>query len=192
MKGCGKVMCWVALDRAVKLVEIDKLEDCEQDVELWRKERDAIRAEVFAKGWSEEKQSFVQSFDSTSLDAALLLLPSMGFIEGTDLKMLSTLDAIQKDLTIGDGLLLRYRASDGLPGQEGAFLLASFWLVDALVLGNRKVEASELFEKLIKKSNHLGLFSEEMNPETEEFLGNFPQAYTHIGLINSAYLLSKA
>jgi GH15 family glucan-1,4-alpha-glucosidase len=188
----SKVMCWTALDRAVKLAEINKLENCEEEVDTWARERDAIRAEVFTRGWSEKKQSFVQSFGSECLDAAILLMPATGFIDGDDSRMLSTISRIQEELSVGDNLLLRYKAEDGLPGQEGAFLLASFWLVDALVLAKKDKEARTLFESLVKKTNHVGLFSEEMDPKTEEFLGNFPQAYTHIGLINSAFLLSKS
>ena len=106
--------------------------------------------------------------------------------------MLATIRAIQKKLARGDGLLLRYTSYDGLPGKEGAFLLASFWLVDALILAGELKEAEELFKKLIAQANHVGLYSEEIDPDTGEFLGNFPQAYTHIGLINSAMMLTEA
>jgi len=134
----------------------------------------------------------VQSYDSEDLDSAALLMSVLGFIDGSDPKMVSTIQAIEKELSLGDGLLLRYTnaPNDGMPGKEGAFLLCSFWLVDALVFAGQKGKAQDLFEKLLTYRNHVGLYSEEIDPKTKEFLGNFPQAYTHIGLINSAFYLS--
>ena len=117
-------------------------------------------------------------------------MPVLGFIEGKDVKMVSTIQAIEKELSISDGLLYRYKSADGLAGREGAFLLCSFWLVDALVFAGQKKRAQQIYEKLLTLRNHVGLFSEEIDPENKEFLGNFPQAYTHIGLINSAFYLS--
>ncbi len=184
----SKVMCWVALDRALKLADAHQFEG---EKDIWQREKDTIYKEVMNKGWSRKKKSFVQSFDSDELDASLLLMPVVGFINGQDPKMLSTIKQIDKELSRGEGLLLRYASKDGLPGKEGVFLLASFWLVDALVFAGEKERAQELFEKIAKLANHIGLFSEEMNPETKEFLGNFPQAYTHIGLINSAFYLAS-
>jgi len=140
----------------------------------------------------EKKQAFVQSYGSENLDAAVLLMSVLGFIDGGDPKMVSTIRAIEDELSLGDSLLLRYTnaSDDGLSGQEGAFLLCSFWLVDALLFAGEKERAQQIFERLLSYRNHVGLFSEEIDPQTKEFLGNFPQAYTHIGLINSAFYLS--
>ncbi|MDP2664751.1 MAG: glycoside hydrolase family 15 protein, partial [bacterium] len=119
-----------------------------------------------------------------------LLLPIVGFIEGDDPRMVSTIDRVHKELSVRNGLLLRYTAPDGLPGREGAFLPASFWLVDALVFAGKKDLAKKHFENLAKVANHAGLYAEEVHPKSLEFLGNFPQAYSHIGLINSAFYLA--
>ena len=183
----SKVMCWIALDRAIRLAEAHGLKG---EIDIWKEEKEKIYKEVMEKGWSEKKQSFVQSFGSEDLDASLLRLPVLGFIDGKDPKMISTIQRIEKELSVGDGLLMRYKSKDGLTGKEGAFLLTSFWLVDALVFSGERERAKKLFEKLLGLSNHLGLFSEEIDPKTNAFLGNFPQAYTHIGLINSAFHLS--
>ena len=118
-------------------------------------------------------------------------MPVVGFIDGKDPKMVSTVKAIEQELSVQNGLLLRYTAKDGLPGREGAFLLASFWLVDALIFAGEIKRAKLYLTSLMKLANHVGLYAEEINPKTKEFLGNFPQAYTHIGLINSAYYLAK-
>lgn len=184
----SKVMLWVALDRAVRLAQAYGYEG---EVPAWQNERDALRHEILTRGFSEERNSFVQTFDGTDLDASLLLLSAVGFIDGTDPKMVGTIRAIESELSCGEGLLLRYTSPDGLPGGEGAFLLASFWYIDALVHAGEVEKASGLFEKMVARANHVALFSEEMHPKTGEFLGNYPQAYTHIGLINSALLLAK-
>lgn len=118
-------------------------------------------------------------------------MPVVGFIDGKDPKMVSTVKAIEQELSVQNGLLLRYTAKDGLPGREGAFLLASFWLVDALIFAGEIKRAKLYLTSLMKLANHVGLYAEEINPKTKEFLGNFSQAYTHIGLINSAYYLAK-
>jgi GH15 family glucan-1,4-alpha-glucosidase len=184
----SKVMCWVALDRALKIA---KEYGFEGEIETWEREKEAIKKEVMEKGWSERKQSFVQSFGYEDLDASLLLMPAVGFINGKDEKMVSTIEAIERELSVMNGLLLRYTAKDGLPGREGAFLPASFWLIDALVFAGKKSRALAYLSSLTKLANHVGLYSEEINPKSLDFLGNFPQAYTHIGLINSAYYLAK-
>lgn len=183
----SKVMCWVALDRAIRIAEAYSFEG---ETDVWENEREAIRHAVFEKGWHADMQAFTQSFDSHNLDAAVLLMPTVGFIDGTDPRMLSTIHAIEEKLGCGQGLFRRYTSEDGLPGEEGAFLLASFWMVDALVYAGERDRALELFDIVRHKANHVGLFSEEMQADTFDFLGNFPQAYTHIGLINSAYLLA--
>jgi len=118
-------------------------------------------------------------------------MPVVGFIDGKDPKMVSTVKAIEQELSVQNGLLLRYTAKDGLPGREGAFLPASFWLVDALIFAGEIKRVKLYLTSLMKLANHVGLYAEEINPKTKEFLGNFPQAYTHIGLINSAYYLAK-
>ncbi|MDP4007367.1 MAG: glycoside hydrolase family 15 protein [bacterium] len=184
----SKVMCWVALDRALKIAEQYSFEG---ELEVWRTEKEAIFAAVMERGWSEEKQSFVQTFDSKDLDASLLLMPVVGFIEGKNPRMISTLQAIERELSVQNGLLMRYTAKDGLPGREGAFLPASFWLVDALVFAGEVKRARIHLANLVKLANHVGLYAEEINPKTKEFLGNFPQAYSHIGLITSAFYLAK-
>lgn len=186
----SKVMCWVALDRALKLADVYGYEG---EKELWERERNFIKEEILRNGWNERKQSFVQSFGSESLDTSVLLMPVVGFIDGKNPRMLSTIQQIEKELSCEEGLLLRYTNApdDGQIGKrEGAFLLTSFWLVDALIFAGQRERARKIFEKLIGLANHVGLFSEEIDPVTKEFLGNFPQAYTHIGLINSAFYLS--
>ncbi|MDP2735918.1 MAG: glycoside hydrolase family 15 protein, partial [bacterium] len=184
----SKVMCWVALDRALRIAERYSFEG---EVEVWKRERGAILSQIMERGWSEKKQSFVLSFESEDLDAALLLMPAVGFIDGKDPRMVSTVRAIEQELSVMNGLLMRYTAKDGLPGREGAFLPASFWLVDALVFAGEKERAKKHLVNLLKLANHVGLYAEEINPKTKEFLGNFPQAYSHIGLINSAYYLAN-
>lgn len=185
----SKVMCWVALDRALRLKEAYGLS--QGDRELWSRERSAIYEAVHREGWNERKQSFVQRFGSDALDAALLLLPAVGFIDGKDPKMRSTIEAIRRELAAGPDLVYRYTTDDGLPGSEAPFLVASFWLVDALVHAGEHAQARERFEHLLTLCNHVGLYPEELDPDQHIFLGNFPQAYTHVGLINSALLLSK-
>jgi len=184
----SKVMCWVALDRAVKLCE------ClghEKEKARWSAEAEAIKERVLAQGYSEKAGAFVQSFGSETLDASNLLIPLVGFLPFTDARVQGTIDATIKGLSSGV-FVHRYKGDDGLSGSEGAFLLCSFWLVDCLTLSGRVDEAREMFEKLMGLSNHLGLFSEEIDPGTGHFLGNFPQAFTHIGFINSALYLGKA
>ncbi|MFP4022365.1 MAG: glycoside hydrolase family 15 protein [Candidatus Paceibacterota bacterium] len=182
----SKVMCWVALDRAVRTAERYGFEG---NVERWKDEKDVIKKEVMEKGWSEKKDSFVQYFGSEDMDASLLTLSSVGFIEGDDEKMLKTIAAIKRELGVGKELLLRYKVDDGLSGSDGAFLITSFWLVDALVLAGKEKEATDMFENLLKLRNHTGLLSEQIDPKSGDLLGNFPQAYSHIGLIKSALLI---
>lgn len=182
----SKVMCWVALDRAIKMVHEH---DLEGDTDTWARERDLIYEEIMTRGFNTSLNSFVQSFDASELDAALLLLPETGILSGDDPKMLGTIKAIEQHLMRSDGLLMRYTEADGLPGEEGAFFLSSFWLVNAYAHAGEVDTAHALFERLLSLSNHVGLYAEEIDPKTGEFLGNFPQAYTHIGLINSALLL---
>lgn len=183
----GKVMCWVALDRAIDMAEQLELP---ADLERWRSTRDHIRAAVLQHGWSERLGAFKQSYEDEELDASNLLLPVVGFIEGDDPRMLSTIDATLKQLVVDD-LCYRYRAApEGLPGTEGAFVLCTFWLIDALILAGRTEEAHRIFDRMVSRATALGLYAEEIDPATGAHLGNFPQAFSHIGLINAAVSLA--
>ena len=184
----SKVLAWAAFDRAVEAVEHF---DREGPVDRWRRVRAEIHEEVCREGFSVRLNSFTQAYGSEELDAATLLIPLLGFLPPDDPRVVGTVEAIQRDLT-RDGFVERYRAEevDGLPSGEGVFLPCSFWLVDALAMMDRMDEARALFEKLVGLSNDLGLLSEEYDPEEERLLGNFPQAFTHVGLVNSAYNLS--
>ena len=185
----SKVMCWVALDRAISLGQMFSPGVMHT---TWERERDLIRETVERDGWNEELGSFTGTLRSSDMDTGLLLLSPVGFLTGDDPRMISTVSAIRRTLECSPGLLRRYNSPDGFPSSEGAFLASSFWLTDALVLQGDVEEAEALFERVISLANHAGLFSEEINPDTGDFLGNFPQAYTHAGIINSALLLSRA
>jgi GH15 family glucan-1,4-alpha-glucosidase len=187
----SKVLAWVAFDRAIDTVERMGLPG---PVTRWRQIREEIHSEVCREGFNVELNSFTQSYGSTELDASTLLIPLLGFLPPTDPRVVGTVDAIQRDL-MRDGFVERYRTQayndvDGLTGGEGVFLPCSFWLVDALLLLERDDEARTLFERLLGVSNDLGLLSEEYDPGERRLLGNFPQAFTHVGLVNSAYNLS--
>ena len=187
----SKVLAWVAFDRAVDSVERF---DLPGPVERWRRIRTEIHEEVCREAFHVELNSFTQSYGSTDLDASTLLIPLVGFLPPNDPRVLGTIDAIMRDLT-RDGFVERYRQQDhndvdGLPGGEGVFLPCSFWLVDALLMAGRDDEARALFERLLSVRNDLGLLSEEYDPVEKRLLGNFPQAFTHVGLVNSAYNLS--
>jgi GH15 family glucan-1,4-alpha-glucosidase len=187
----SKVLAWVAFDRAVATVERF---DLPGPIDKWRQIRQQIHDEVCRDAFDTERNSFMQSYGSNELDASTLLIPILGFLPATDPRVAGTIDAIQRDLT-RDGFVERYAVKavndvDGLPGGEGVFLPCSFWLVDALVLQGRPDEARELFERLLALRNDLGLISEEYDPDEKRLLGNFPQAFTHVGLVNSAYNLS--
>ncbi|MCV3768945.1 glycoside hydrolase family 15 protein [Rhizobium sp. TRM95796] len=184
----SKLMAWVAFDRGIRGVEDFGLDGPAHD---WKVERDALRTEILSNGWSEAKKAFVQSFGSDVLDASLLLMPLTGFLPPDDPRIVSTVDAIQTEL-IEDGLVLRYRtehAEDGLRGREGTFLVCSFWLADALTMMGRIEEASAIFEKLLGLRNDLGLLAEQYDPRSRRQLGNFPQAFSHLGIVNTAHNL---
>ena len=186
----SKMMCWVAFDRAVLLSEHLHYD---APVERWKKIRDAIHKQVCDRGFSQEKNAFVQEYDSEQLDASLLLMPSVGFLPGNDPRVKGTVSAIQREL-MRDGLLLRYdtgRTHDGLPPNEGAFLACSFWMVSSLKAIGRQDEGRALFEKLLGLRNDLGLLSEEYDVRKERFVGNFPQAFSHIALVNAAFDLAR-
>jgi GH15 family glucan-1,4-alpha-glucosidase len=187
----SKVMCWVAFDRAVRTVEEHELEG---PVERWRHVRDEIHADVCHRAYDTSLASFVQAYGSKKLDASVLRIPLVGFLPASDERVQSTIDAVQRTL-MRDGLVLRYltedESVDGLPAGEGVFLPCSFWLVDCLELLGRHDEAHALFERLLSLRNDLGLIAEEYDPAERRQLGNFPQAFTHLALVNSAYNLAK-
>ncbi|WP_225653437.1 glycoside hydrolase family 15 protein [Streptomyces pseudogriseolus] len=186
----SKVMVWVAADRLVRAME--KFPELDGDLEGWRALRDEVHREVCEKGYDPERNTFTQSYGSRELDAALLLIPRVGFLPPDDPRVLGTIDAIRAELG-QDGLVRRYTPDaaelDGLPGQEGAFLACAFWLVDALHMTGRTEEARELFERLLGLANDVGLLAEEYDTVNGRLLGNFPQAFSHIGLVNSALTL---
>jgi alpha,alpha-trehalase len=188
----SKVMCWVALDRAITLAPQLR---CEHRVDEWQKVREEIADAVLQQGWSEETGAFTQYFGSTSLDASNLMLPIVGFLPADDPRMLSTIDAIAERLTDDRGLVYRYRTEegvDGLAGEEGTFLLCTFWLAQALALAGQVQRAREVFERAASFVTDLGLLSEEVDPQTGELLGNIPQAFSHIGLVNAAWAIDQA
>jgi GH15 family glucan-1,4-alpha-glucosidase len=186
----SKVMCWVAFDRAVKSVEHF---GCDGPLDHWRHLRQQIHDEICREAFDADLGSFVQSYGSRQLDASLLLLPLVGFLPAGDARMVGTVRAIERRLRHG-GLVLRYdtaAAPDGLPAGEGAFLACSFWLADNLILQGRLEEGRELFEHLLGLCNDVGLLAEEYDPHTGRMVGNFPQAFSHVGLVNTALNLSR-
>ena len=187
----SKVMAWVAFDRAADAMEAEAFGDSGQ---RWREIADQIHAEVCERGFDQELNSFVQAYGSKRLDASLLLVPLVGFLPGSDPRIQGTIRAIEERLLIDGEFVLRYEPEnpgDGLPEGEGAFLACSFWLVDNYILQDRYAEARRLFEKLVSRCNDVGLLAEEFEPLTGRMLGNFPQAYSHVGLINCALSLSR-
>jgi GH15 family glucan-1,4-alpha-glucosidase len=187
----SKVMAWVAFDRGIRLCEEFGLDG---PLGRWRAIRDEIHAQVCREAWNEELGFFTQSYGSAQLDASLMLLPMVGFLPPEDPRIRGTLAAVQREL-LADGFLLRYRSEgkmEGLPVGEGTFLPCSFWLVDALALDGRRDEAAQLFERLLRLRNDVGLLAEEYDPRTGRLLGNFPQAWSHVALINSAFNLARS
>ncbi|MGH2723660.1 MAG: glycoside hydrolase family 15 protein [Actinomycetota bacterium] len=185
----GRLMCWVALDRAVALA--DRIGGQER-VEQWTATRDEIREAILEHGWSEEAGAFAQAFGSHDLDASALLMPIVGFLPADDPRVRATIEATFEHLTDDRGLVYRYLAHDGLPGDEGTFLLCTFWLAHALALAGETTRAREVFERAAAFANDVGLLAEEVDGETGELLGNFPQAFSHIGLINAAWAITEA
>ncbi|MCP9212752.1 glycoside hydrolase family 15 protein [Streptomyces sp. NEAU-Y11] len=194
----SKVMAWVAADRAVRAVEAHP--ELSGDANRWRTMRDAVHREVCEKGYDPARSTFTQSYGSAELDAATLLIPRVGFLPATDPRVIGTIDAVRRELS-EDGLIRRYTADgdaggdgdgnvDGLPGREGAFLACSFWLADALQLTGRRKDARALFERLLDLRNDVGLLAEEYDPAAGTLLGNFPQAFSHIGLVDTALTLA--
>ena len=186
----SKIMAWVAFDRAIKAVEQSGFSG---PVEKWRALRDEIHGEVLARGYDRDRNTFVQYYGGTALDASLLLIAEVGFLPPEDPRFRGTLEAIEREL-VEDGLVLRYRVEeteDGLIGEEGTFLVCSFWLADAYTMIGRRDDAEALFERLLSLRNDLGLLAEEYHPRLQRQLGNFPQAFSHIGLVNTAYNLRR-
>jgi GH15 family glucan-1,4-alpha-glucosidase len=189
----SNVLCWVALDRAVRLAPaLGPYARTEE----WSAAREALRGMILEHGWSESRQAYAQSFGSDELDAAQLLMPLVGFLPADDPRMRSTIEAIARELT-EDGLVLRYRNTggrnaDGLTGEEGTFVICSFWLVSCLAQAGEVERAEALFAKLAAYANDLGLLAEEIDTRSGEQLGNFPQAFSHIGLITAAYEVDRA
>lgn len=187
----SRVMVWAAFDRAIQAVEEHGLEG---PVDTWRDLRDQVRAEVLAKGWNEERQTFVQHYDTTEVDASLLTLSAVGFLAGDDPRMLGTIRAVEQDL-MPDGLVLRYRTESGVDGLEGGehpFLACSFWLVIAYAKAGLRAEATALMDRLVGLVNDVGLLSEEYDPVERRMVGNFPQAFSHLTLVGAALALAEA
>ncbi|NTU90780.1 MAG: DUF547 domain-containing protein [Chlorobiaceae bacterium] len=186
----SKVMCWVAIDRGITIA---RRFGFSAPIERWSKERDDIRKDVLTRGFSEELNSFVQCYDSRHLDASLLLLPLVNFLPVSDTRIQGTIDACMKHL-MRDGFVRRYLADDGLEGDEGGFLLCNFWLIECLALSGRIEDAERLLARSMTAANDLGLLAEEFDPLSNRMLGNFPQAFSHIGYINaiSALLAGRA
>jgi GH15 family glucan-1,4-alpha-glucosidase len=188
----SKVMCWTALDRAIALASLLHAED---HVQAWTTARAEIADAVLELGWNDDAGAFTQSFGSTSLDAAALMLPILGFLPGDDPRVLATIDAVAERLTDDRGLVHRYRTEegvDGLAGEEGAFLLCTFWLAHALALSGQVARARDVFERAAGHVTDLGLLAEEVAPSNGELLGNYPQALSHIGLVYAAWAIDQA
>jgi GH15 family glucan-1,4-alpha-glucosidase len=183
----SKVWAWVALTRAARLAERTNM-----DVPLdeWKAEAEEIRAEVLEQAWNPEVGAFTQAYGYPDLDASVLVMPTVGFIAADDPRFRQTVETVLRELAAGPfPLLYRYHNDDGVGGPEGAFLLPSFWLVEALALGGEVARARAALAALMEHASPLGLFSEEVHPETQELLGNFPQGFSHLGLVNAVFRL---
>jgi len=166
--------------------------DAQARVETWKETQSQIREAILTRGWSHRANAFTQSFDSDDLDAPNLMLPLVGFLPAGDRRVLATIDATEERLTDGRGLVYRYRSHDGLDGNEGTFLLCTFWLAQALAQAGQPARARTVFERAIAFVNDVGLLAEEVDPMNGELLGNFPQAFSHIGLVNAAWAISES
>ncbi len=185
----SKLMCWVALDRGIELADTLK---ASHKVAEWSAKRAEIRHTILTAGWSETAGAFTQSFGDNALDASNLVMPMVGFLPASHPQMRATIDAIAERLTDARGLVYRYRAPDGLAGEEGTFLLCTFWLAQALALTGDVARARRTFETAAGFVNDVGLIAEEVDPKTGELIGNFPQAFSHIGLVNAAWAIAQA
>jgi alpha,alpha-trehalase len=185
----SKLMCWVALDRAVDLAPLLRANG---KVGAWEKTREEIRAAILEAGWNGDVGAFTQVLGGSELDASSLLISSVGFLQPNDPRVLATIEATERELTDTHGLVYRYLGDDGLPGEEGTFLLCTFWLAEALARAGQVVRAREVFDRAAAYLNDVGLLAEEVDPSSGELLGNFPQAFSHIGLINAAWAINQA
>jgi GH15 family glucan-1,4-alpha-glucosidase len=184
------MMAWVAFDRAVKTVEQFGVDG---PIEDWRALRDHIHEDVCAQGYNRNRGAFTQYYGSSALDASLLMMPQVGFLPADDPRVIGTVEAIQREL-MSNGLVRRYRNDpevEGLPPGDAAFLPCSFWLADCLAMMGRRDEAQQLFEKLLGLCNDVGLLAEEYDSERQRQVGNFPQAFSHVALVNTAHNLSR-
>ena len=185
----SKLMCWVALDRGIALAPLIGAED---RMARWQGVREQIRHSILENGWNKNVGAFTQSFGSEDLDASALMIPIVGFLPVDDPRVRATMDAIQTRLTDKHGLVYRYLSHDGLEGEEGTFLLCTFWLSQVLAMAGRVDEAKQTFSRATSFANDLGLLSEEVDPDSGQLLGNFPQAFSHVGLVNAAWAISQA
>jgi GH15 family glucan-1,4-alpha-glucosidase len=185
----SKLMCWVALDRAIDLAEPLGAAD---RVGAWTGASNEIRQAILREGWNDRVNAFTQSLGSDELDASSLMLPLAGFLPADDPRVVATIEATEARLTDARGLVYRYRAHDGLDGEEGSFLLCTFWLAQALAMAGQPDRARRVFERAAAFVNEVGLLAEEVDPISGELLGNFPQAFSHIGLVNAAWAISEA
>jgi alpha,alpha-trehalase len=183
-------MCWVALDRALHMA--NSMNARADQVTRWRDERNEIRRVILQQGWSQRVGAFTQTLGGDALDASTLLLPIVGFLPGNDARVRMTVDAIAARLTDSRGLVYRNRAPERLEGAEGSFLLCTFWLAHALALGGETLKARDAFGRAAAFANDLGLLAEEADGASGELLGNFPQAFSHIGLVNAAWAITQA
>ncbi|MEJ7755135.1 MAG: glycoside hydrolase family 15 protein [Nocardioidaceae bacterium] len=186
----SKLMCWVAVDRGLAMS--DALRPDEEKTAAWSMARDAIRDAILTQGWSDGAGAFTQSFGSDDLDASALLLAVVGFLPPDDPQLLATIDAVERDLADDRGLLYRYRGDDGLEGPEGTFLLCTFWLAQALAITGQVERARVVLDRAAACATTLGLFAEQVDSATGELLGNFPQAFSHLGLVTAAHALGEA
>lgn len=185
----SKLMCWVAVDQAIQLADLLHAADHRP---AWAAARDEIRAAILSRGWSDRVGSFVQAFGSDDLDASNLVMPIVGFLPADDPRVRATLRSVVSHLLDERGLVYRYRSPDGLEGEEGSFVLCSFWLAHAQALAGDLDAARATFERTAAFANDVGLLAEEVDPRSGELLGNFPQAFSHIGLVNAAWAISEA
>ena len=185
----SKLMCWVAVDRAITLAGVLGATD---RVPGWTEAREQIADSIRAHGWNEATGAYTQAYGAGQLDASALMLGIVGFLPASDPRFLATVEAIEQRLTDGRGLVYRYHGDDGLPGEEGAFLLCTFWLAHALALAGLTERATAVFERAAGFATGLGLMAEEVAADSRELLGNFPQAFSHIGLVNAAWAISEA
>ena len=183
----SKVMCWVALDRGARIARMLGKYDCEK---RWQQKAGLIRRDVLERGWKEELQSFSQTYDNTALDASLLLMEPYGFLDADDIRYHKTVKAVKAAL-MHNGLMYRYNSEDDFGMPSSAFTICTFWLVRALFVTGEKAEARCLFDEVLRYGNHVGLMSEDLDFDTKEQLGNFPQAYSHLSLVNTAILFAE-